>query len=87
MTIQEDIYRCHCGLHLFDTRTGTVAHDRHQAHLAAWREDVQSQLDRAIAAWGARDPETGPCAHCRKPCRRYGDGGKPLCGNCQAAQQ
>jgi len=28
--------------------------------------------------------EQGPCARCRKPCRRYGGHGNPFCGGCQA---
>jgi AAA domain/Bifunctional DNA primase/polymerase, N-terminal len=28
--------------------------------------------------------QTGPCARCRKPCKRYGDDGRPLCDDCIA---
>ena len=33
----------------------------------------------------AGDPTTGPCAHCREPCTRYGPHGGPLCGTCRPA--
>jgi hypothetical protein len=32
------------------------------------------------------DHGTGSCARCRKPCNRYGDGGRPLCDDCSEPQ-
>lgn len=29
------------------------------------------------------DRATGPCTGCRRPTRRYGAGGNPLCGDCR----
>jgi hypothetical protein len=31
-----------------------------------------------------RGETEGPCALCRRPCERYGDDGRPLCGDCMA---
>lgn len=30
-------------------------------------------------------PSNGSCQRCRKPCRRYGEGGNPLCDECRKA--
>lgn len=38
-----------------------------------------------VAQVAPTSAETGPCAWCGQPCTRYGDGGKPLCGNCQGS--
>jgi Domain of unknown function (DUF3854) len=32
------------------------------------------------------EAQTGPCARCRRPCNRYGDGGRPLCNDCSETQ-
>jgi hypothetical protein len=34
--------------------------------------------------WAAS--ETGPCTRCKRPCHRYGDGGRNLCTGCQDSQ-
>jgi hypothetical protein len=39
---------------------------------------------RPAANWG--DPQTGPCARCRQPTRRYGAGASPICADCRAAR-
>jgi hypothetical protein len=59
MTTLDDTCRCHCGLHLFDARTGTPAYARHIAHVEAFRAEVQRQIDQALAEWGLPSATTG----------------------------
>lgn len=41
-----------------------------------------------VADWLAPgDPARGPCARCRRPCRRYGEGASPLCSSCRRARE
>lgn len=52
--------------------------------LADARRDTERDLDPR-ASWGY--VETGPCAICRQPCHRYGDGGRPLCDTCDTVHR
>jgi hypothetical protein len=38
-------------------------------------------LDATVIDWAPN--QTGPCARCTVPCRRYGVGGNPLCATCR----
>jgi hypothetical protein len=78
MTTLDDTCRCHCGLHLFDARTGTPAYARHIAHVEAFRAEVQRQIDQALAEWGLPSATTGPCA-------RGVGGRRSQCKQCNAA--
>jgi hypothetical protein len=53
--------------------------------------DTRSQV-RIAQAPGATvvdwpSSQTGPCALCGGPCRRYGVGGNPLCARCRPADR
>jgi hypothetical protein len=83
-----DILYCSCGLHLFSTEktVSPAAWARHVAHIRAFQQETQRLIDTARRKHTGHDPTTGPCAHCQKPCERYGPGGHPLCPACQAQQ-
>jgi hypothetical protein len=78
--------RCFCGLHLFATekRCRSAKWARHVAHIRAFQQETQRVIGAARRKHADRDPMTGPCARCRKPCRRYGPDGAPLCEECQS---
>ena len=42
---------------------------------------IVQKLDAAVIDWAP--DQTGPCARCALPCRRYGVGGNPLCATCR----
>jgi hypothetical protein len=52
--------------------------------------DAAPQASDGAGEWceGVNQPQRGetegPCALCRRPCERYGDDGRPLCGDCMA---
>lgn len=48
------------------------------AERVAWAARAES------GALGYPVTEQGPCADCREPTHRYGDGGRPLCAGCEA---
>jgi hypothetical protein len=49
-------------------------------------KDAKSVPQGDVGGVGGLDPETGPCLQCHRPCRRYGDGGSPLCDDCKEAR-
>jgi hypothetical protein len=79
-----DRLRCFCGLHLFATEntTSPAAWARHVAHIREFQQETQRLIGAASRKYADRDPMTGPCARCQKPCQRYRPDGGPLCAEC-----
>ncbi|MGP3991528.1 hypothetical protein [Streptomyces sp. 3N207] len=45
-------------------------------------------MDATIpAALNCTLSQVGPCAHCRRPCHRYGKGASPLCRTCRTERE
>jgi hypothetical protein len=50
----EDVYRCHCGFHLFaDPFKDNELAARHRAHVAEFQRRAQREIDEAIRRFKA----------------------------------
>jgi DNA-directed RNA polymerase subunit M/transcription elongation factor TFIIS len=84
-----DVVRRACPECQLPTATGFDRHDPGAETREAARcpdcsaERIEWTALQQSRALGYPLTEQGPCASCREPAHRYGDGGKPLCATCE----